>query len=64
MSPSVSFDPPVTIEECLSAENAFGEARAIDRPAFESQLIAQLDALEEILKPMAIDQDHALAAFD
>jgi hypothetical protein len=65
MSPTLTFNPPITIDLCEAAGREFGSTRSeMARVLFEQELVAQLEALDEALRAADIDRDEALAAFD
>jgi hypothetical protein len=65
MSPSLTFNPPISIDVCETAGQEFGHVRiGMQRVVFEQELEAQLAALVEALRAADIDRDQALAVFD
>jgi hypothetical protein len=64
-APTLTFNPPISIDLCETAGQEFGDARVgMERAIFERELVTQLEALFEALRAADIDRDQALAVFD
>lgn len=65
MTPSLSPSPPLSIDDCRQAGEAFGQTmRGRSRQAFETALMQRLEVFVAGLAETGLDEEDAIAAFD